>query len=311
MKKVLFIGERFLLRLPSVFLVISFVFLLLHILPGDPVELLLGEASEPSQVISLKESLGFNKSLAEQYLRFWEQLIRKGGGDSLIWNRPAGALIVERLIITCELALPAFVLASFFSVFLALLSLYFRHTWLEIIISTLSYVGRLVPVYCLAPALIYFFSYRLGWFPISGRGAGLSAVLPIVTLVLLCIGPLVKSIRAALLEHFSEDFVRTARAKGLSEMRVLCIHVLQTSWFPILNALLGLLGALLGGLLVLESIFDWPGLGSLVLTAFQTRDYILIQSFVVWSALVHIFTAVLIEVIASQLDPRLQLKEGY
>jgi peptide/nickel transport system permease protein len=285
--------------------VCTLVFLLIHLVPGDPVEAMLGENAQVADREALRQALGLDRPLGEQYLAYLQRLARLDLGLSFQDRRPVAAILGERLPATLELTLAALGLALLLALPLGVLAARHRGSPLDSGAMGLSLVGISIPNFWLGPLLILIFSLWLGWTPVSGREGPASLILPALTLGTGMAAILARMVRGSILEVLGEDYVRTARAKGLSERRVLWGHALRNAWLPILT-LIGLqLGGLLGGAVITETVFAWPGVGSLLVEAIQSRDYPVVQACVLLVSLSYVFVNTLTDLVYSWVDPRI------
>ena len=290
-----------------VFGVCTLVFLLIHLVPGDPVEAMLGESARPADRRALRESLGLDRPLPEQYLHYLGGLARLDLGQSFQFQRPVADLLAERIPPTLELAGAALALALVLAVPLGVLAARNRGGTLDTGAMGFSLLGISIPNFWLGPLLIMVFSLWLGWTPVSGRDGAASLVLPAVTLGTGLAAILARMVRSSVLEVLEEDYVRTARAKGLSEAAVMWHHALRNAWLPVLT-LVGLqLGGLLGGAVITETVFAWPGIGSLLVDAIQNRDYPVVQACVLLVSLAYVLVNTMTDLVYSWIDPRIRL----
>jgi peptide/nickel transport system permease protein len=286
--------------------VCTLVFLLIHLVPGDPVEAMLGENAQVADREALRQALGLDRPLGEQYLAYLQRLARLDLGLSFQDRRPVAAILGERLPATLELTVAALALALTLALPLGVLAARHRGSPLDTGAMGLSLVGISIPNFWLGPLLILVFSLWLGWTPVSGREDSASLILPALTLGTGMAAILARMVRGSILEVLGEDYVRTARAKGLSEGRVLWGHALRNAWLPILT-LIGLqLGGLLGGAVITETVFAWPGVGSLLVEAIQGRDYPVVQACVLLVSLSYVFVNTLTDLVYSWVDPRIR-----
>lgn len=305
--------DSVLARLGSALLVIlgvcTLVFLLIHLVPGDPVEAMLGESARPADRAALRASLGLDRPLLGQYLDFLGGLATFDLGDSFLSRRPVRELLAERIPATLELAAAALALALVIAVPLGVVAARNRGGPIDSAAMGLSLLGVSIPNFWLGPLLILAFSLTLGWTPVSGRDGLSSLILPALTLGTGLAAVLARMVRSSVLEVLEEDFVRTARAKGLSEAAVLWRHALRNAWLPVLT-LLGLqLGGLLGGAVITETVFAWPGIGSLLVEAIQARDYPVVQACVLLVSLAYVLVNTITDLLYTWVDPRIRLEE--
>lgn len=289
-----------------VFGVCTLVFLLIHLVPGDPVEAMLGESARPADRTALREALGLDRPLGAQYLSYLGRLTRFDLGQSFQFQRPVADLLAERVPPTVELASAALALALVLAVPLGVLAAKKRGGALDTGAMGFSLLGISIPNFWLGPLLILVFSLWLGWTPVSGRDGPVSLILPAVTLGTGLAAILARMVRSSVLEVLGEDYVRTARAKGLSEGAVMWRHALRNAWLPVLT-LVGLqLGGLLGGAVITETVFAWPGVGSLLVEAIRNRDYPVVQACVLLVSLAYVLVNTLTDLVYVWVDPRVR-----
>ena len=268
---------RVLAAVPTALGVATIVFLLIHLIPGDPIEVMLGETATIVERQSLRAGLGLDRPLHQQYADYLGGLFRGELGTSIHSGRKVGELLLERLPATIELSLAALVFAVAMAIPLGLLSAKYAGRAVDRAAMLGSLGAVALPNFWLGPLLIMLFSIELGWLPVSGRGSWAHLVLPAFTLGASMAGILTRMTRASVLETVGEEYIRTARAKGAPESAVFAKHALRNALTPVLS-LLGLqLGALLAGSVITETIFAWPGIGRLTLEAIETRDYPVVQ----------------------------------
>jgi peptide/nickel transport system permease protein len=281
------------------------VFALVH-LSGDPVLLMVSADAPPEVVTTTRHALGFDRPLVEQLARYLGNAARGDLGTSLRMNRPVTALIRERLPATLQLTLAALAIAVVVAVPAGIVSAVKRGTIVDRMAMAGAVAGQAVPIFWLALLLIALFGVRLRWLPVYGSGSLAHFVLPAVSLSTIIMGRLARLVRSSMLEVLGQDYVRTARAKGLGEWRVLALHSLKNASIPIVT-LLGLQFAqLLGGAVVTETIFAWPGIGRLVVEAIFNRDFPVVQGVVLVVSLIFVAVNVLVDVSYAVLDPRIR-----
>ena len=286
--------------------VCTLVFLLIHLVPGDPVEAMLGEGARPADRAALTAALGLDRPLGEQYLSYLARLSRLDLGQSFVYQRPVADLLAERLPATLTLAAMALGLALLLSVPLGVLAACRRGLALDGAAMGFSLLGSSIPNFWLGPLLILVFSLWLGWTPVSGREGPASLILPALTLGTSLAAILARMVRSSVLEVLGEDYIRTARAKGLSPAAVLWGHALRNAWLPVLT-LVGLqLGGLLGGAVITETVFAWPGVGSLLVEAIQGRDYPVVQGCVLLISLAYVLVNTGTDLVYAWVDPRIR-----
>ncbi len=303
-----FLLRRMLQLIPVLWGVGTLVFLLLHLVPGDPVEIMLGENAQQSAKDSLRATLRLDRPLHEQYFSFWGSLLQGDLGESLISRKPVSALIAERIPATVSLTLVTLTWVILLAIPLGVLAAAFRRTFLDKAVLLFSILGVSMPSFWVGPLLMLFFSVKLGWLPVSERGGPLSYVLPSLTLGLGLVAVLSRMTRATMAEALQQDYIVTARSKGLGPFTVNLKHALKNALIPVIT-LLGLqLGGLLGGALITETIFDWPGLGELVFRAIQSRDFPLVQGCVLVIAFIYVLANSLADIAYTLANPRIELK---
>jgi peptide/nickel transport system permease protein len=300
-----FILTRVLRAALTIWLVVSAVFIILR-LSGDPVALLLSEDATPVQIAALRSYLGLDAPLVVQYARYWNHLFHGDLGDSLRQRQPALGLVFERMPATLQLAAAAFVLAAIVGVGVGTLAALTRGTvWDRAAMSLIS-VLQAGPVFFVGIILILFFSVRLGWLPSSGRGDLKSLILPAVSLSGFTMASLARLVRSALLDVLRLDYIRTARAKGLQERTIVLRHAFRNAALPLITVLGLEIGGLVTGAVITETVFAWPGVGRLAVSAVSTRDYPIVQAAVLFIAVVFIFVNFLVDCSYALLDPRLR-----
>jgi peptide/nickel transport system permease protein len=287
--------------------VVSIVFLLIHLIPGDPVDVMLGEGATPADRVALRSSLGLDQPVAAQFAAYLEGLLQLELGTSFHSQRPVTDLLRERLPATAWLAIVSLLIAVALALPLGMLAAVRRDSRWDTGSMAFSMLGVSIPNFWLGPLLILVFSLWLGWFPVSGRDAAGAVVLPALTLGTGLAAILSRMVRSSLLEVLGEDYIRTARAKGLPPQRILLQHGLRNALLPVIT-LLGLqLGALLAGAVVTETVFSWPGIGLLTIEAIQTRDYPVVQACVLLISLTYVLVNLLTDLAYAWIDPRIRL----
>jgi len=281
------------------------VFALVH-LSGDPVLLMVSSDAPADVVASTRHKLGFDRPLYEQYARYVTQAAQGDLGTSLRSSRPVTELIMQRLPATVELTFAALLIAVAIAVPAGIISAVKRGSAIDRLAMVGAVAGQAVPIFWLALLLIAFFGVRLRWLPVYGTGTLAHLVLPAVSLSTIILGRLARLVRSSMLEVLGQDYVRTARAKGLAEPRVLGAHALKNAAIPIVT-LLGLQFAqLLGGAVVTETIFAWPGIGRLVVEAIFNRDFPVVQGVVLVVSLIFVAVNMLVDLAYAALDPRIR-----
>jgi ABC-type dipeptide/oligopeptide/nickel transport system permease component len=297
--------------LPALWLVVTVVFLLIHLVPGDPIVLMLGEGASAGDIAVLRHSYGMDRPLGEQYFGYWRGLARGDLGQSLRLHDSVVHLILQRYPYTLALTLAAMVLGTAVAIPAGVAAAQARGRWPDRTLSFGSLVGLSLPNFALGPVLILVFSIALGWFPVSGAGVGFRdfwphLVLPAVTLGLGVAAILTRMVRSAMLDELGQDYVRTARAKGLAEKTVVYRHALRNALNPVLTIVGLQFGSLLAGAIVTETIFSWPGLGRLTLSAVANRDYALAQGCILAIGITYVIVNFLTDSLYALADPRMR-----
>lgn len=301
-----YVLRRVLLAVPTVFGVITLVFLLIHLIPGDPVDVMLGETAQVADKVRLRQQLGLDRPLPVQYARYLYRLARGDLGRSLHSGRPVRRLITARYPATLELASAALAIALSLALPLGILAAARPRSVWDTLGRLVAVLGAALPNFWLGPLLILGFAIELQWAPVSGRDGLAHLVLPALTLGLGISAVLTRMLRATVLERLGEDYIRTARAKGASDRRVLLVHALRNAALPVVTVLGLQAGALLAGTIITETIFAWPGLGRLTLLGIQTRDYPLVQGCILVIALSYVAINLATDLLYGWIDPRLR-----
>jgi len=296
--------RRLLSLLPTLFGVATLVFALLHVVPGDPVDLMIGESAAPAARAELRARLGLDRPLPLQYAAWVAAAAGGDLGTSIRSGRPVSALVAERIPATATLALAAFLVAVAIGLPLGVAAAANKGSLVDRLALAASLAAVATPSFWLGPMLVLLLAVELRWLPVAGNQTAAHLVLPALTLGAGMSGILVRMTRSAMLETLSDDYVRTARAKGASPLRVLVVHALPNAATPLLSVLGLQLGAVLGGAVVTETIFAWPGLGRLVVEAIQARDYPVVQGAVLAIAVATVLANLLAEVAQAAADPR-------
>ena len=299
--------RRLVLTIPVLIGVATLVFALIHFIPGDPAQAMLGEGATPEEVNQLRERLGLNRPLLVQYGSFLRGLVRGDLGVSLRNDQPVTRQILERMPATAELAFASMTVAILIAVPLGIVAAVWRGTGIDFSAMTLSLVGISVPNFWLGPLLAIIFAVELGWLPVGGRGTLAHLVLPAVTLGAALAAILARMTRASLLEELREPYVLAARAKGVSRTRAILHHAFRNSLIPIVTILGLQFGVVLTGAVITETIFAWPGIGRLLIQSISFRDYPLVQGCVLLIAVTYVGVNLLTDLTYSFLDPRIRV----
>ena len=301
-----YLSLRVLYTLPVVWLVVSLVFLLIHLVPGDPVLQMLGEGAPAADVQATRHAYGLDAPLGQQYLHYWEGVLHGNLGPSLRYNQSVTSLIAQRYPYTLELTLAALFVAVVLSIPAGVRSARRRNRWDDHALSVVSLFGLSFPNFALGPILILIFAIKLGWLPVSGAGGLDHLVLPAITMGGALAAILTRMVRTSMLEELGQDYIRTARAKGLPERTVVYRHALRNAMIPVLTVLGLQFGALLAGAIVTETIFSWPGIGRLTIQAINNRDYYLVQGCILAIGLTYVAVNVLTDLLYSVANPRIR-----
>jgi len=309
------VGRRLLKRtlttLPVLWLVVTVVFLLIHLVPGDPIVQMLGEGASAADISALRHSYGLDAPLGEQYMHYWRGIVHGNLGQSLRLHDSVLHLILQRYPYTLALTAAAMLLGAGIAIPAGVYSATRRDKWQDRAVGVGSLFGLSFPNFALGPILIVVFAIGLGWLPVSGAGVGgfdflKHLILPAITLGLGVSAILTRMVRTSMLEELGQDYVRTARAKGLSEQTVVYRHALRNALNPVLTVVGLQFGSLLAGAIVTETIFGWPGLGRLTLSAISNRDYALVQGCILAVGLTYVAVNLLTDWMYWLTDPRMR-----
>lgn len=303
-----FLSLRILFALPAVWLIVTMVFLLAHIVPGDPVQQMLGEGARLEDVQQLRHTLGLDLPLPEQYVKYLSNVVRGNLGESIRFQQPVTRVILDHFPATLELAIVALLVCAAIGIPAGILAAHRRGSATDHAVGVFTLFGLSVPNFALGPVLILIFSVFTGWLPVSGRGGIPHLILPAITLGAALAAILTRMVRTSVIEELSSDYVRTARAKGLPERAVLFRHAFRNALIPILTILGLQFGTLLAGTIVTEKIFSWPGIGRLAVQAIDSRDYPLLQGCILLIALSYVAVNLLTDLVYAFVDPRVRLE---
>ena len=326
--KILDITRRVVILLIVVWTVVSLVTLLIELVPGDPAIAILGEQATPEQIAQFRQKHGLDRpafffsfshdaggaldfrwhGADNRYVDYWQAILRGDMGRSFRTDRPIIDLILQRYMATIELAIAALLVAVAIAIPLGVIAGKNRGTWLDNLLSVIALVGISLPSFVVGPLLIYVFAVKFGWLDPSGRFEWSSIILPAVTLGAALSALLTRMVRSSVIEELGEDYVRTARAKGLSESKVVYKHVLKNGLIPVVTILGLQLGVLLAGAIITEKIFNWPGIGLLLVDdGIGRRDYRLVQGCVLVISVTYIIANTLTDQVYRWLDPRIRV----
>ncbi len=292
--------------LPVIWLVVSVVFLLIHLVPGDPIQAMLGEGAAGADIQAARHAYGLDVPLPTQYVHYWNGVLHGDLGRSLRLNKPVKELVAQAYPATLALALSALLVAVLLSIPAGVRSATHRNHWDDRALSFLSLLGLSFPNFALGPVLILIFAIALDWLPVSGAGSWRSLVLPAVTMGASLAAILTRMVRTSMLEELGQDYIRTARAKGLSERAVVYRHALRNALIPVVTVIGLQFGALLAGTIVTETIFAWPGIGRLTISAISNRDYALVQGCLLCIGLTYVAVNFFTDLVYSALNPRIR-----
>ena len=301
-----YLTQRVLYTLPVVWLVVSLVFLLIHLVPGDPVLQMLGEGAPATDIQATRHAYGLDIPLSQQYLNYWKGVLHGDLGPSLRFNQNVRTLIAQRYPYTLQLTLAALLVAVLLSIPAGVHSAQRRNRWDDRLLSVVSLFGLSFPNFALGPILILLFAIKLGLLPVSGSGSLAHLVLPAITMGSALAAILTRMVRTSMLEELGQDYIRTARAKGLPERTVVYRHALRNAMIPVITVLGLQFGALLAGAIVTETIFSWPGIGRLTVQAIGNRDYYLVQGCILAIGLTYIAVNFLTDLLYSVANPRIR-----
>lgn len=301
-----FLTKRLALMLPTAFGVLVLTFLLVHLVPGDPVEVLLGERALPADREALETALGLNLPLYQQFTNFILSAVQFDLGTSLYTKEPVTQMIAERLLPTALLAFWAMCFALLVAFPLGIWAALKKGKWQDKFAISVSLIGFSMPNFWFGPLVMILFGLWLGWLPISGMTDWSSFILPAVTLGLGMSAITSRLVRASLLEAMSADYMRTARAKGVRQNNLMLKHALKNALLPVVTVIFLQTGALLTGAILTEMIFSWPGVGSLLVEALNRRDYMVIQGTVLFIAFVYMLMTLLSDICYALVDPRIR-----
>jgi len=301
-----YLTRRLLYMIPVVWIVVSAVFLLIHIVPGDPIQQMLGEGAAGTDIAAARHAYGLDVPLGQQYLRYWKAVLHGDLGRSIHYGQSVGSLVVQRYPYTLHLTLAALLVAIVLALPAGVRSARRRNRWDDRLLSVVSLFGLSFPNFALGPILILIFAIWLGWLPVSAAGSLDHLVLPAITMGGALAAILTRMIRTSMLEELSQDYVRTARAKGLSENVVVYRHALRNALIPVITVLGLQFGALLAGAIVTETIFSWPGLGRLTIQAISNRDYYLVQGCILSISATYVAVNFLTDLLYSAVNPRIR-----
>jgi glutathione transport system permease protein len=292
--------------LPTLLIVAVLVFLFVHMLPGDPARLAAGPDADPQTVALVRQDLGLDRPLPEQFVSFFTRMLHGDFGTSMRTRRPVSTEIAERFMPTLLLTLASMSWAVVFGMSIGVISAVFRNEWPDRLGMTIAVSGISFPAFALGMLLMQIFSVQLGWLPTVGADGWRHYILPSITLGAAVAAVMARFTRASFVEVMQEDFVRTARAKGLKERTVIAKHCLRNALIPVVTMMGLQFGFLLGGSIVVEVVFNWPGVGRLLVDAVSMRDYPVIQMLVLLFSLEFILINLVVDVLYGFINPTIR-----
>ena len=309
-----YLGRRILSTIPVVLIVAVLIFMMLRLTPGDPASIIAGDAATSADIAEIRAKLGLSGSIFSQFFIWIGHVMQGDFGESFFYKKTVASLIGDRLEPTLALSVLTIILATVIAVPLGTIAAYKQGSWLDRGVMGLSVAGFSVPVFVIGYVLIYVFALKLGWFPVQGYqrlSAGFwgflhRLILPATALAIVFIALLARMTRTSVLEVLNEDYVRTARAKGLPNLKVLVFHALRNAAVPIVTVIGISIATLLGGVVVTESVFNIPGLGRLTVDAVLARDYPTVQAVILLFALAYVLINLVIDLLYTVLDPRIR-----
>jgi len=303
-----YILRRFLQMIPITFGILTLVFSLIHLIPGDPARQIAGENARPEDIVAVRKSLGLDQPLWTQYITYLAHVIRGDLGRSFQTNEAVSKQIAERYPATIQLAFGSMLVALIVAFPLGIISAIYRNSWIDNVARFFALIGVSMPSFWFGPLLIIAFAINHTWFPVSGRDQGLrSLVLPSLTMGLALAAILPRMIRVSLAEELSQLYVTTAIAKGVTRAKAIFRHALKNALIPVITVLALQFGSLLTGAIITEQIFSWPGLGRLLITSISNRDYPQVQASILVIALTYILVNFLSDLLYGVVDPRIKL----
>lgn len=309
-----YIGRRLLATLPVLAIVAVIVFLMLRLTPGDPASVIAGNAATAEDIAEIRARLGLDQPIVSQFLIWVGNMLQGDFGESFFYKKTVASLIGDRLEPTLALAVSTILLAVLVAVPMGTLAAWKQGTWIDRLVMSFSVLGFSVPVFVIGYILIWVFSIQFGWFPVQGYqriGEGLGGflhrlVLPSLTLAVVYVALLARMTRTSVLEVLNEDYIRTARAKGLPYRKVLVGHALRNAAVPIVTVIGIGVALLIGGVVVTESVFNIPGLGRLTVDAVLARDYPTVQAVILLFSVAYVLINLVIDLLYTVLDPRIR-----
>jgi peptide/nickel transport system permease protein len=302
-----YIVRRLILTIPVVFGILVISFMLTH-LSGDPTDLILPPDVTEEARAAFREIHGLDQPIWTQFMRFCIHASQGDFGNSLRFQEPAISLVMERMAATTELAVAAMSMAIIIGVPAGVFAAYHRNTFIDITVRGLSLLGQALPSFYLAILAIIVFAVWLRWLPTGGRGSWIHLILPATTLAFQLVALIARVTRSCMLDVLGQDYIRTARAKGLSEWSVVWLHGLRNAFIPVLTVIGLQVGFLMGGVVVTETVFSWPGVGRLAIQAIYARDFPVVQAVVLLFAMIFVIVNLIVDLLYAVLDPRISYR---
>jgi ABC-type dipeptide/oligopeptide/nickel transport system permease component len=302
-----YIIRRFLQMIPIAFGILTLVFSLIHLIPGDPAVQIAGEGARPEDVVAIRKALGLDQPLWSQYVHYLTHVARGDLGKSFQTNESVSVQIRERYPATIQLAIGAMIIALLVAFPLGIISAIYRNSWIDNVARFFALIGVSMPSFWFGPLLIIAFAIKVEWFPVSGREGFRSIVLPSLTMGLALAAILTRMIRTSLADELTQLYVTTAVAKGVTRGKAIFRHALKNALIPVITVVALQFGSLLTGAIITEQIFSWPGLGRLLLQSISQRDYPQVQASILVIALTYIFVNFVSDLLYGVVDPRIKL----
>jgi|YelNatPaOPRAMG01_1025707.scaffolds.fasta_scaffold00315_14 peptide/nickel transport system permease protein len=301
-----YIIRRLFLTIPTIIGIITITFLLMYVVPGDPVRILMGQRGDPATIAMIRKEMGLDDPIMTQYFRFLWNILRGNFGRSYATNRLVLPEILSRFPATLKLALASMVIATTIGIGAGIVSATKQYSFFDYSSMVIALMGVSAPVFWVGLLLMWIFGYSLGWLPISGYGGITYLILPAITLGVRPAAYIARMTRSSFLEILRQDYIRTARAKGLSERRVIYVHTLRNTLITVVTILGMEFAGLLSGAVLTETIFAWPGIGRLSVDAIMKRDHPMVQGTVLFTAIIFIFANLIVDISYAFLDPRIR-----
>lgn len=310
-----FLIRRILQLIPTLFIVSVIVFLITRILPGNPAAVMLGPQASAEDIAAYSEKLGLNDPMYQQFFDYLVSLITLDFGNSLSYNQPIIDLILERFPNTIVLAISALIIATIIGVPAGIIAAKKQNTIVDYSVTTLSLIGVSMPIFWLGVMLVLYFSVNLGWLPATGMGSLENGfwdflshlILPSLALATIPTAQFARIIRSSMLETISQDYIKTARSKGLKESIVTYKHAFKNALTPLITVMGLQFSMLLGGAVLTETIFSWPGMGLLIIDAIEKRDFVVVQSTVIFIAVIYVVINLIVDILYKVVNPKVNL----